>query len=520
MIITETEKLYSPLEFFLRDKEDAQAGVYDDIDYWRDELSHGEALEFKDSIDLAIYRDLERMGTDRGMMAYCRSDVLSEKVYSLVPSVEAHGGKLWCAAELRLNEPLTPEEMTELKDWWRGQLSDGWGEGFEQREIKVGRGDLYVVPWSPSDSFFIDTREEFAHRLGIEELRQLGIQFPTADEAEQAAPVAEERAEPAPASRVPDHEELEALKLSVRLERNLSDYHDSLMSLEKADLIGKAGEIAAMNDAHEYLTEEYEFTAGEVAFLLKFQNPLQIVADNWPTQNGLIDVSHVMRDILRQSVTLQKHYALESGAPEENAPAASGPEVQDGRGGMDAGEFQNKMAALLGSFNKESMQSLMSYAEELDQDGICEPDAFFTLTFVEFYLVTRDYGSELSQRLLDVYKTFALNPFELRGAAHHLNGGAGAERISQLAIDGKCDRSSMEWKQSDEVLTDFKDGLLENPGRPQSLAASVGTRKQKLSSRERSAEKSSVLDRIREAAKAPKELRKDKPARNKSGPEL
>lgn len=502
MIFIETEKLYSPLEFFLRDKEDAQAGVYDDIDYWRDELSHGEALEFKDSINLAVYRDLERMGTDRGMMAYCRSDALSGKVYSLIPSIEHHGGKLWCAAELRLNEPLTPEEMAELKDWWSGQLSDGWGESFEQREIKVGRGDLYVVPWSSSDSFFIDTREEFTHRLGIEELRRLGIQFPSAAEAEQA--------EPALTSRVPDREELEALKLSVRLERNLSDYHNSMMALNKQDIIGKAGEIAAMNDAHAYLSEEHEFTAGEVAFLLKFQNPLQIVAHHWPTQNGMVDVSHVMRGILRQPVTLQKHYALEPGAPE----------VQDGRGNMDVGEFQDKMAALLGGFDKESMQSLLSYTKELDQDGICEPDVFFTQTFVEFYLVTRDYGPELSQRLLDVYETFALNPFELRGAAHHLNGGADAARIGQLAIDGKCDRSTMEWEQSDEVLTDFKDGLLENPCRLQSLSASVETLKKRISPRASSSEKPSILDRIREAAKAPKEPPKEKPQRDKSGSEL
>jgi hypothetical protein len=33
------EKLYSPLKFYLRDKEDAENGVYDEIDYWRDELS-------------------------------------------------------------------------------------------------------------------------------------------------------------------------------------------------------------------------------------------------------------------------------------------------------------------------------------------------------------------------------------------------------------------------------------------------------------------------------------------------
>ena len=43
---------------------------------------------------------------------------------------------------------------------WSGQESDGWGEGFEQREIKIEDGELYVSFWSPDKDFFIKTETE------------------------------------------------------------------------------------------------------------------------------------------------------------------------------------------------------------------------------------------------------------------------------------------------------------------------------------------------------------------------
>ena len=47
--------------------------------------------------------------------------------------------------------------MAEFKDWWTGQCSDGWSEGFEQREIKTDEfGTIYVSFWKPSDSWQIE----------------------------------------------------------------------------------------------------------------------------------------------------------------------------------------------------------------------------------------------------------------------------------------------------------------------------------------------------------------------------
>ena len=40
-------------------------------------------------------------------------------------------------------EPLLDDEQTVLCNYISGQYSDGWGEGFEQREIDVG--DLSLI---------------------------------------------------------------------------------------------------------------------------------------------------------------------------------------------------------------------------------------------------------------------------------------------------------------------------------------------------------------------------------------
>jgi hypothetical protein len=70
-------------------------------------------------------------------------------------------------------------------------------------------------------------------------------------------------------------------ELLDRLNQNYSGYVERMERLTRKELIGFAGEIAAVNDAHYYMTENHVFEDSQIEFLLNFNNPLEIVADEW-----------------------------------------------------------------------------------------------------------------------------------------------------------------------------------------------------------------------------------------------
>ena len=75
-------------------------------------------------------------------------------------SVEEIGGVLYGRIDCRSAEAFTPEEIEAIKEGISGQNSDGFGEGFEQREIRTDEGDLYVSFWQSGNDYFIHTQEE------------------------------------------------------------------------------------------------------------------------------------------------------------------------------------------------------------------------------------------------------------------------------------------------------------------------------------------------------------------------
>ena len=134
-------------------------------------------------MDMVYYEEsireaVEQRNSDDGgnLMPYFdekRNLRVKEKVISAIPSVEIRDGKLMGCTTVKLRGPLTEPEMQDLQDYLKGQFSDGWGEGFEQREISVDDGgELYVHLWN-SDEWSIQTEQElFSPKLadGLPEL--------------------------------------------------------------------------------------------------------------------------------------------------------------------------------------------------------------------------------------------------------------------------------------------------------------------------------------------------------------
>lgn len=135
-------------------------------DEWGDLDDEYEALDgyslarYEGEIQEALENYVGEAEQERGLMHwYHGSDSVDQKVKSAFFNVELRDDRLWGVADCLVHGELTPEEIEQLKDYLSGQASDGWGEGFEQHEIHIDDGELYVHLWN-SHNWYIHTEEE------------------------------------------------------------------------------------------------------------------------------------------------------------------------------------------------------------------------------------------------------------------------------------------------------------------------------------------------------------------------
>ena len=135
-----------------------------------DYLSGEDIPQYAQDINAAIQRDWEEMKMEEhGFMDSflwgSRQAQVSvyEKVKSALPKIEVVNDKAYAVTECSITSALAADEVETLKDFFAGQYSDGWGEGFEQHAIQTEWGALYVCFWP--DDFMIETEEEFHDRI-------------------------------------------------------------------------------------------------------------------------------------------------------------------------------------------------------------------------------------------------------------------------------------------------------------------------------------------------------------------
>ena len=153
---------------------------YDESDYEFDEevvIDEQEEIPSKYAVDSAdeindFIQDYSEPGEEhRGLMVYFDDDpAVSEKVFSVIPSVKEINGELMGVFECQITEELTDNELRDLREYLSGQASDGWGESVEQRPIKTADfGEIYVSFWNDSDDWSLQTAEE----MGLEQTEDL-----------------------------------------------------------------------------------------------------------------------------------------------------------------------------------------------------------------------------------------------------------------------------------------------------------------------------------------------------------
>lgn len=125
------------------------------------ELYGSDLVQYLEIIEEAIERENCEGEEARGLMHYFdESREVAAKVVSAHPKVADVDGELYGVPECKIRDPLTEEEIKILKDFWTGQMSDGWGEGFEQQPLTVEDGEIYISFWSRKSFWSVMTERE------------------------------------------------------------------------------------------------------------------------------------------------------------------------------------------------------------------------------------------------------------------------------------------------------------------------------------------------------------------------
>ena len=149
-----TETFYFPLVGMLEDEE------YDD-EY---EVGNPFLMDYKWDICELVEKEQD---ADLGDMKdyFYDDDNAQAKMVTARWDVAEKNGRLFGKVDFKLREPFTAEEKEKVREWVRGQNSDGFGEGLEQRPIETEDGDLYVSMWNSGDDYFIYDENEMNEYL-------------------------------------------------------------------------------------------------------------------------------------------------------------------------------------------------------------------------------------------------------------------------------------------------------------------------------------------------------------------
>lgn len=127
------------------------------------ECTSSQIVKYQKEIEAAIQQQLLEKNP-QGLAVYPEEE-LTQKVHSMIPSVEAYAGHLWGVTTIQVYCKLTEVELEELAGELHEQFYDGWGDDFERYPIMVAEGELYLRFWSCDNRSFVREESEMLREL-------------------------------------------------------------------------------------------------------------------------------------------------------------------------------------------------------------------------------------------------------------------------------------------------------------------------------------------------------------------
>lgn len=115
---------------------------------------------YMDNINKKIQQSFDYDEQERGLVTWCDDTDITRKVFSAMPSVEVRDDELYGCVLLKHFGDLDKADLVSVSKYISGQLSDGWGESFEQHEISTRDEDIYVSFWNMDDEYFLKPESE------------------------------------------------------------------------------------------------------------------------------------------------------------------------------------------------------------------------------------------------------------------------------------------------------------------------------------------------------------------------
>ena len=165
----EQTRLFSPLTATFYHKNE-----YGEVSNDFEEFSQVDLCAYEE--DIADQIEMSKLDSEgeRGLAVYLENKLMARKIHSLNPTVE-QSSAAWGVLEVESYGILSEAELELVKSYWSGQVSDGWGEGFEQRPISLQDGELYVSFWNSGDDFFISTEEQMKQSMQTQGMQMGGM---------------------------------------------------------------------------------------------------------------------------------------------------------------------------------------------------------------------------------------------------------------------------------------------------------------------------------------------------------